>query len=230
MHPNQILSATNLLGFLSAINLLGFLSAATALPSPQSRSDGPNCGSGPRPRCPKGWLLNCEGALGAPRLVCSSPDYFFVWTIGSCDKLECVDTDSPPFFSSDSVCLRTADTYPAKPGARSGKRGVAGPEETGSEARKLEEDLNEVGKRAESCRLQIECACVTADKKMPFGYYSKTHCPVQRGAFEECDDVEGFQCVFPCVTGTAMRQAKEGFTDEKCAAEFPGTRALCSYI
>lgn len=115
------------------------------------------------------------------------------WIGFFCDQLECVDTDSPPFFSSDSVCLGTADTYPAKPGGRDRKPGVALVEESGLQGRQLKKVAGVVEERADSCRLQIECACVTADKKAPFGYYSNTHCPVQRGAFEECDDVEGFQ-------------------------------------
>ncbi|KAM7215282.1 hypothetical protein V8F06_009333 [Rhypophila decipiens] len=67
-----------------------------------------------------------------------------------------------------------------------------------------------------------ECACVSFNGK---GYYTTgkgSQCPAMEGAQEYCAEETGFVCIFGCRSPLLSQ-----FTNAKCHALFPGTRAVC---
>ncbi|KAK3319086.1 hypothetical protein B0H66DRAFT_558783 [Apodospora peruviana] len=110
-----------------------------------------------------------------------------------------------------SMCAGPSDAYP---GEKRQKKTTMG------EVIVVEREI--VERQDSRCMAQWECACVAADG---IGYYTRgagKQCPVLEGAFELCDPQNGFLCIFGC-----RSELLRGFTNEKCAALFPGTRAVC---
>ncbi|KAK4231432.1 hypothetical protein QBC38DRAFT_528435 [Podospora fimiseda] len=122
-----------------------------------------------------------------------------------------------------SACLSYPDTYP-KP-KHPERRGLGITNLPRQWARHLITYMGEKTKRQGLYDDTIACACVTPEQKRPYGFYSRNLCPVSHGAYEACSvEFDGFRCVFP---RSSLAKTAEYFTDEKCDAEFPGTRALC---
>ncbi|KAK4441894.1 hypothetical protein QBC34DRAFT_457451 [Podospora aff. communis PSN243] len=190
---------------LPAVLLL--LAPATSIPAPSPQMREPfQCPNGPT--CQSELMtMSCQNG----NLVCMLGLMVQI-PVGKC-------TDC-----TGSMCARRSDDYPAELKTRREvvERDVVARSVVEREV--VERNIVEKGivRRQDRCQAQWECACVAFDGK---GYYTRglgKQCPVMEGAYEVCDSQTGFLCIFGC-----RSELLKGFTNEKCDALFPGTRAVC---
>ncbi|KAM7206051.1 hypothetical protein V8F20_002833 [Naviculisporaceae sp. PSN 640] len=152
--------------------------------------------------CPQGLPLVCGGG----NLFCDA--VMVTYPRGKCS--DC----------AGSMCAKSSDDYPGDSTPRSLRAGSEVVEEGVTEKR--DSELAERQVFGGYCQAQWECACVSFDGK---GYYSRGkggQCSFSEGALETCNDTSGFLCIFGC-----RSKLLSEFTNAKCHALFPGTRAQC---